>query len=210
VGPLPPRASRLGVIEAELAPLLVADDALEASLLLTDTWVTDRMRPDRAIDALDEACAHAQARVVHGPRTIALLEERRALLNTREPATVGAGARASESRPGGDSPTTPDGEEDPLKRMARDGIAAIERFGAGIESLFATEAPPTSPIPKTGPRPRPAQRPADEGPLPPRASRLGVIEAELAPLLVAEGAVVRGVDVARVVGRAVGTTVRWP
>ena len=31
------------------------------SVKLTDRYVTDRMRPDKAIDALDEACAHMQA-----------------------------------------------------------------------------------------------------------------------------------------------------
>ncbi|HEX6814258.1 MAG TPA: AAA family ATPase, partial [Gemmatimonadaceae bacterium] len=39
----------------------IADEALVASVALTDRYITDRARPDRAIDALDEACAHTQA-----------------------------------------------------------------------------------------------------------------------------------------------------
>ncbi|HTE45986.1 MAG TPA: AAA family ATPase, partial [Gemmatimonadaceae bacterium] len=40
--------------------VLISDEALLASVKLTDLYVTDRLRPDKAIDALDEACAHMQ------------------------------------------------------------------------------------------------------------------------------------------------------
>src|SRR5256714_7923285 len=40
---------------------LITDESLQSSVTLTDSYVTDRMRPDKAIDALDEACAHMQA-----------------------------------------------------------------------------------------------------------------------------------------------------
>src|SRR4029077_10130207 len=39
----------------------ITDDALKAAIVLTDRFVPDRARPDKAIDVLDEACAHAQA-----------------------------------------------------------------------------------------------------------------------------------------------------
>ena len=39
----------------------VTDDALKAAIVLTDRFIPDRARPDKAIDVLDEACAHAQA-----------------------------------------------------------------------------------------------------------------------------------------------------
>src|SRR3954469_13686126 len=48
--------------------VLIADEALRASVRLTDLHVRDRMRPDKAIDALDEACAHMQAHVQYSPR----------------------------------------------------------------------------------------------------------------------------------------------
>src|SRR5881394_3355739 len=41
--------------------VVIMDEAIEASVALTDRYVTDRRRPDKAIDALDEACAHTQA-----------------------------------------------------------------------------------------------------------------------------------------------------
>jgi ATP-dependent Clp protease ATP-binding subunit ClpB len=37
--------------------LKIGKEAMEASLLLSDRYVTDRYLPDKAIDLLDEACA---------------------------------------------------------------------------------------------------------------------------------------------------------
>ncbi|MDE3152303.1 MAG: ATP-dependent Clp protease ATP-binding subunit, partial [Gemmatimonadota bacterium] len=58
--------------------VLIGDDALEAAVALTDRHVRDRRRPDKAIDALDEACAHLQAVTTYAPATEALLRARRA------------------------------------------------------------------------------------------------------------------------------------
>src|SRR3954464_13768055 len=41
--------------------VVITDAAVRAAIELTDLWVPDRRRPDKAIDALDEACAHTQA-----------------------------------------------------------------------------------------------------------------------------------------------------
>src|SRR5918911_3857899 len=68
----------------------IADEALLASVLLTDRFITDRARPDRAIDALDEACAHTQAGAVYSKATEALIIERRELLRQAEPTTSAA------------------------------------------------------------------------------------------------------------------------
>ena len=56
--------------------VLIADEALQSSVTLTDSYVTDRMRPDKAIDALDEACAHMQAAAVYLPRAEELMRRR--------------------------------------------------------------------------------------------------------------------------------------
>jgi len=53
----------------------IADEALTASVTLTDRYVKDRVRPDRAIDALDEACAHAQATASYSQLTESLIRE---------------------------------------------------------------------------------------------------------------------------------------
>src|ERR671915_2345553 len=52
--------------------VLIADDALSAAVQLTDSFVSDRRRPDKAIDALDEACAHTQAVAAYSPRAESL------------------------------------------------------------------------------------------------------------------------------------------
>src|SRR4051812_25250608 len=62
--------------------VLISDDALRASVRLTDLHVRDRMRPDKAIDALDEACAHMQAHAQYSPRAEELIKQRMQLLRT--------------------------------------------------------------------------------------------------------------------------------
>src|SRR5690348_13900953 len=104
--------------------VVIADTAVRAAIELTDLWVPDRRRPDKAIDALDEACAHLQATAQYSPRAEELITRRRA--TNRQ-------ARATSSTPRG----APD-----LDRIARDGFAVIERFGAEIEAAFANQPPP--------------------------------------------------------------------
>src|SRR6476661_1271384 len=60
--------------------VLISEEALRASVKLTDVYVKDRMRPDKAIDAIDEACAHLQATVEYSERTEALIQRRMTLL----------------------------------------------------------------------------------------------------------------------------------
>ena len=56
-------------------------DALTAALQLSDRYVHDRMRPDRALDALDEACAHAQATITYSARAERLIEAASAFIH---------------------------------------------------------------------------------------------------------------------------------
>src|SRR5574341_2017259 len=55
----------------------ITDDALQAAIVLTDRFVPERARPDKAIDVLDEACAHAQATAQVSPELDRLIRERR-------------------------------------------------------------------------------------------------------------------------------------
>src|SRR5204862_7970183 len=55
----------------------ITDDALKAAIVLTDRFVPERARPDKAIDVLDEACAHAQAAAHVSPELARLIPERR-------------------------------------------------------------------------------------------------------------------------------------
>jgi len=60
--------------------VLISDEAIRAAVKLTDLYVTDRMRPDKAIDAIDEACAHMQAVTEYSPATAELIQRRITLI----------------------------------------------------------------------------------------------------------------------------------
>jgi ATP-dependent Clp protease ATP-binding subunit ClpC len=168
--------------------VLIADEALHAAIALTDRFVTDRLRPDKAIDALDEACAHMQAVTTYSPATESLIRERLRL-------TRGATARLDQAtrdayRPGGGG----------------DGFAALERFGAELEAIFVG-APTDAPRGAARAESRPSKTvpaAAADG-----TRSVASVEAELSRRLMDEGIVVRGHDIARVVGLMSGDVVTW-
>jgi len=190
----------------------IADEALVASVALTDRYITDRARPDRAIDALDEACAHTQAMARYPSDLEALIVERRHLVRLAERDVVAA-PRATAPRA-----EVENGEpvDDPIERMARGGMAALERFGAELEAAFTGQRMPT-------PTPAPAGPPTDQSPngqpapapertprvVPAARSRLAALETDLRRRLIDAGLVVRAFDVARVVAVATGQDVQW-
>ena len=90
--------------------VVIADDAVLAAVQLTDLYIIDRPRPDRAIDALDEACAHAHAVAEYSPSTLAMIERRRDAL--RSPAST----------------STP--------QAPREGLDLLDRLGAELEYVF--------------------------------------------------------------------------
>jgi ATP-dependent Clp protease ATP-binding subunit ClpA len=195
----------------------IAPATLEAVIELTDRYQTDRMRPDRALDALDEACAHAHAEANYSPELEALILRRRDLLRARAAAaprgaTNGsrAGARhtaqgMATSESAAHDPTHPD--DDTIDRLARDSFAALERFGAELEAMFvaAPERPASESSDASSPGgPEPAGSASSE-----QSASLAELEAELDARLIAEGIVVRPHDVARVVRVATGKEVTW-
>ena len=160
--------------------VVITDAAVRASIELTDLWVPDRRRPDKAIDALDEACAHTQATAAYSTSAEQLISRRRSWIREarrREPATA---------RP----------QTEPMNRIARDGIAALERIGAELEAAFVRAAPPepvaTSPEPVTS-----------------SGAERAELDVALERQLLDDGIVVRGHDVARVVGLMTGRRVEW-
>ena len=174
--------------------VVIADEAIDAAVELTDRYVSDRRRPDKAIDALDEACAHTQAVAQYPERAEALVRER--VRRLRE------GARKAEaSRRAG----RPDDElaEEAWPQMKTDGMSALERFGAEIEAMFSGVPGDAPPPPSHAPPPRP--EPPAEAP----TRTLGEIDTELARVLAEGGIVVRGHDVARVVGLMCGRVIEW-
>lgn len=177
----------------------ISDDALQAALVLTDKFVTDRAQPDKSIDVLDEACAHAQATAQLPPELEQIVKERR-----RVDATVrrrlSRGEPVDSDQPGGD----------PIDVFQKEVWPALERLGQEIDRIFG------SPSDREGAPPRgdPAQ-PAREA-----AAEAGVhtetlverrerLDRELRRGLEQLGLVVRGVDVARAVAAATGKRIEW-
>ncbi|HSY83441.1 MAG TPA: AAA family ATPase [Gemmatimonadaceae bacterium] len=91
--------------------VVIADDAVLAAVQLTDQYIIDRPRPDRAIDALDEACAHAHAVAEYSPATLAMIERRRDALRAPAPTST------SQAPP-------------------REGLDLLDRLGAELEYVF--------------------------------------------------------------------------
>jgi ATP-dependent Clp protease ATP-binding subunit ClpA len=196
--------------------VLISDEALRASVRLTDLHVRDRMRPDKAIDALDEACAHMQAHTTYSPRAEELIKQRVLLLRaprpryaSHEPARAERAAESERAREqnGGETPDESEKRpelDDPIERFARRGFTALERFGAELEAVFVnapergTASAGESQSETTAAPPREA-----------RATTLAAVETELGEVLMTEGVVVRGHDVARVVGFMTTEEVRW-
>jgi hypothetical protein len=89
--------------------------------------------------------------------------------------------------------------------------SALEQFGAELEAIFIgpppqkpAAAPPSEPKGATpSEKPEPVRAPE------PPVETLGIVETELAEILMQEGIVVRGIDVARVVAVATGREVTW-
>src|SRR5512146_2070437 len=106
----------------------ITDDALKAAIVLTDQFVPERARPDKAIDVLDEACAHAQATAKVSPDLERLIRERRQV----------------EKRIRQGSAEDPAGE--PGADLAAEIVPMLERIGAELDRMFSGErGAPTPP-----------------------------------------------------------------
>jgi ATP-dependent Clp protease ATP-binding subunit ClpA len=191
--------------------VVINESALRAAIELTDRYETDRMRPDRAIDALDEACAHAHAIAAYSEPAQDLIRRRRALASAR-PERKGTERQQPRPETVDEPPLDHDDlEDDPIERMARDGFAALERFGAEIEAIFvppngAREAASAA---ANGATAAPASQPTTSKAAPAPPMSLPALDAELHRVLTEEGIVVRGHDVARVVRLATAKDVTW-
>jgi ATP-dependent Clp protease ATP-binding subunit ClpA len=174
--------------------VLISDESIRAAVDLTDVHQTDRRRPDRAIDVLDEACAHTHAIAQYSSRAEFLIRRRRELLKEQQGDTRQAAREGSYI-------------EDPIDNRV---ATALEQFGADLEAIFIGP-PPSRPAPASqetrgateSPRAEPAPAPVSA------PATLGIVETELADILMQEGIVVRGIDVARVVAVATGREVTW-
>ncbi len=204
----------------------IEEDALQAALVLTDRFVTDRAQPDKAIDVLDEACAHAQAtatlpaeleRIVRERRRVDAAIRRR-LANGEAVGHPGGGATGTAGatrEPGeGNAAASRGGDEaaepDPFAALAREVAPVLERLGAEIEKLFGAAG--TGALGHGGTEAEGTGAPGHGGTGMPRESlleRRDRLDQELRHGLASLGVVVRGQDVARAVGVAVGKRIEW-
>src|SRR5216117_3117994 len=169
----------------------IADDALKAAIVLTDRFVPDRARPDKAIDVLDEACAHAQATAHVSPELDKLIRDRK-----KVEALIRRGLTEEEG-------TTP---EEPMPDLA----TVLQRFGEEIEELLGGRpvgrTAPTAPTAEEKAADRPSDRQAV---LPSLEDQRIDLDRRLRAELERQGLVVTGKEVARVVGQAVGKGIEW-
>jgi ATP-dependent Clp protease ATP-binding subunit ClpA len=170
----------------------ITDDALKAAIILTDRFVPDRARPDKAIDVLDEACAHAQATAHVSPELDRLIRERR---------KVDAMIRKGGAREAA--------EQAPADDLVAEIFPVLERIGEEIERMLGGQG--RSKTVKDGQgenEPRPSS-PVVDHPRPSLADRRSELDRLLRAELEHQGIVVSGQDVARVVAMAVGKGIEW-
>jgi ATP-dependent Clp protease ATP-binding subunit ClpC len=166
----------------------ITDDALKAAIVLTDQFVPERARPDKAIDVLDEACAHAQATARVSPELDRLIRERR-----KVDALLRRGAKGAAA-------------EEPLPDLA----TVFERIGHELENLLGgggreAEGAGEGTAAGTGASGAPAASAPAASPQDQRDELDRLLRAELER----QGIVVGGRDVARVVSAAVGKGIEW-
>src|SRR3982751_3454454 len=119
----------------------------------------------------------------------------------------GLASDADGQPPSSGAPRGREDPADPIERFAQNSVSALERVGAELEAMFA--GAPAAPRRR---EPAPTQAPVADSPpstLDPRPSTLAVLDTELARQLMEEGIVVRGHDVARVVGLMAGARIAW-
>src|SRR3989441_5852885 len=166
----------------------LTDDALKAAIGLTDRFVPERARPDKAIDVVDEACAHAQATARVSPELDRLIRERR-----KVDAMIRRGL------------TTAPGVAEPAPDLVQviDQVVADFREVLGGQPARRTggQGAPGAPEPTDRPTARPPDRPLEER----RTELDSLLRAELE----LQGIVVTGREVARVVSAAVGKGIEW-
>ena len=164
----------------------IADDALKAAIVLTDRFVPERARPDKAIDVLDEACAHAQATAQVSPELDRLIRERRKI-----EALIKRGL-TEETRP-----------EEPMPDLTTVLDQVVEDFremlGGEGRRRTAEDGAVSPPSPSSADLRRP----------PTLEEQRAELDRLLREELERQGIVVSGKDVARVVASAVGKGIEW-
>jgi len=163
----------------------ISDDALKAAIVLTDRFVPERARPDKAIDVLDEACAHAQAAAKVSPELDRLIRDRK-----KVEAAMRRGTPEQEAPP-----------DEPMPDLA----TVLQRFGEEIEQLLGGGEGPRKAAKEAAAQESPPSAAAPQ----PLEEQRDDLDRRLRTELERQGLVVTGKDIARVVGLAVGKGIEW-
>ena len=203
--------ARRGRLEHHHA-VAIDDDALNAAIMLTDKFVPERAQPDKSIDVLDEACAHAQATAKLPPELEQIVKERRkvdAAIRRR----LARGEKLDET------PADVKVEDDPIEAFTREIGPALERIGAEIEKIFGNPnraGAPRQDAPDAqgardaqGAQGAQGAQDAQGGRAETLLQKRERLDGELRRGLEQLGVVVRGADVARAVSAAVGKRIEW-
>ena len=176
---------------------------LSAAILLTDKFVPERAQPDKSIDVLDEACAHAQA-------TATLPTELEHIVKERRKVDAAIRRRLARGEKVDDLGELPD-NDDPIEAFTREIGPALERIGAEIEKIFGNPNRAGAPEARgsAGPADRGAETADTSRPEETLMAKRDRLDGELRKGLEQLGVVVRGADVARAVGAAVGKRIEW-
>jgi ATP-dependent Clp protease ATP-binding subunit ClpA len=173
----------------------ITDDALKAAIVLTDRFVPERARPDKAIDVLDEACAHAQATARVSPELDQLIRERR-----KVDALIRRDLTHQQPR------------QEPPEDLMAEIFPMLERIGSEIEKMLGGGGQGRSGEVRGGrsvkEQPAPTSTTLPKPP-PTLSERREDLDRLLRQQLESQGIVVGGQDVARVVGAAVGKGIEW-
>jgi ATP-dependent Clp protease ATP-binding subunit ClpC len=167
----------------------IADDALKAAIVLTDRFVPERARPDKAIDVLDEACAHAQATAKVPPELDKLIRDRK-----KVEAAMRRGVTEEEPAP-----------DEPMPDLA----TVLQRFGEEIEDLLGGGEGRRKAAKAAAAKEEPPPPSADVPRPPPLEEQRADLDRRLRDALERQGIVVTGKEVARVVGVAIGKGIEW-
>ncbi|HUL04272.1 MAG TPA: AAA family ATPase [Gemmatimonadales bacterium] len=167
----------------------ITDDALKAAIVLTDRFVPDRARPDKAIDVLDEACAHAQGTAHVSPELDRLIRERRRVegMIRRGQAYDAPGSGEAGAASGAD--------------LVAEIFPMLERIGVEIEKMLGGQGRSRTV--------KEAQATDLDRPRLSLADQRSELDRLLRRELEHQGIVVTGKDIARVVGAAVGKGIEW-
>jgi ATP-dependent Clp protease ATP-binding subunit ClpB len=115
--------------------LAITEEAVEAAVDLSDTYLPDRKQPDRSIDLLDETCARVGLAGKEPNEKIAALKLKREQLLSAERELMDQMMAVANAK------------GTPLERFSRGTFKVFEAMGLGVEKLITGQTTERRPLP---------------------------------------------------------------